>query len=257
MKKFIQFLSVLPTILAFAAIASAQQVHIKGRFLEVPKGTVAGFGNLLNSTNSAVGQFTGILNETNTRTILCSLELRKDVEALGEPEVITTSGRQTEMRATELISVVTKLLVQNNATTGSDSVVPQTEPIETGPVLDVVPHVLSDGHTINLTLISSLTEFLGYDQPPANAPCEHVNDAGDHLPVVLPKFRVHQAEANANLSDGQTMVLSRFEDHSVVAALPPGGLVRGAAPNAKDKELLVFITVNLVDSAGNRIHPEN
>ena len=35
--------------------------------------------------------------------------------------------------------------------------------VEVGPVLDVVPYVLSDGVTINLTLIPSLTEFGGYD----------------------------------------------------------------------------------------------
>ena len=41
--------------------------------------------------------------------------------------------------------------------------------METGPVLDVVPYVLSDGYTINLTLIPSLTDFAGYATPPSIA----------------------------------------------------------------------------------------
>ena len=51
---------------------------------------------------------------------------------------------------------------------GTSSITPNTQQIETGPVLDVVPYVLSDGYTINLTLIPSLTEFAGYDDAAAD-----------------------------------------------------------------------------------------
>jgi len=37
--------------------------------------------------------------------------------------------------------------------------------MELGPTLDVLPVVLSDGFTINLTLIPTLTQFAGYDNP--------------------------------------------------------------------------------------------
>src|ERR1019366_5017031 len=97
---------------------------------------------------------------------LRSLQARSGVEVLGEPEVTTLSGRQTQMRATRAITVVTNLVFQDTFTneidaTVSASIVPQTSKVETGPVLDVVPYVLADGYTINLALIPSLTEFLG------------------------------------------------------------------------------------------------
>jgi len=129
------------------------QLHIKARFLEMPKGTVAGLGIFLNSTNSTAGQFTGILNKADMRTIMHSLESRKDVEILAEPEVITASGRQTEMRSTTITKedIIYDVVV--------------TKSVETGPILDVVPHVLSDGHTINLTVIPLLTELLSVRTP--------------------------------------------------------------------------------------------
>ena len=114
----------------------------------------------------------GILNETNMKTILQSLESRKNVEILAEPEVITTSGRQTEMRATTIIKddIVYDVVV--------------TKPVEAGPILDVVPCVLSDGHTINLTVIPSLKEFLA---------------SSNSVPNTLPDIRVRQVITTLNL----------------------------------------------------------
>src|SRR5580700_4810577 len=55
----------------------------------------------------------------------------------------------------------------NTFTPGVSAITPEVEQVETGPVLDVLPDVLSDGYTINLTLIPSLIEFSGYQNPPS------------------------------------------------------------------------------------------
>jgi beta-lactamase regulating signal transducer with metallopeptidase domain/type II secretory pathway component GspD/PulD (secretin) len=226
------------------------QIHITARFLEVPRGIVADFGSLLNSTNSTTNQFTGILSAKNVKIILHSLESRKDVETLAEPEVVTTSGRQTQMRATQIITLVTNFALQANGTNGSDSIVPQMSTVEIGPILDIVPYVLSDGYTINLTAIPSLTEFLGYDKPPD----EHFSsfDTRVRLPVVLPKFSVRQVTANLNLWDDQTVVIGGLPGKNYV-----GGKEVAEKSKAGDKELLVFITATIVDPAGNRVHAED
>ena len=52
----------------------------------------------------------------------------------------------------------------NTVTAGPSAITPMVQAIETGPILDVVPYVLADGYTVNLTLIPSLTEFAGYQQ---------------------------------------------------------------------------------------------
>jgi beta-lactamase regulating signal transducer with metallopeptidase domain len=135
------------------------QVHIKARFIEVP---TEGFVDPATLTNNPGGGMTGILYPENFKIILHSLESLKGAEMLGEPEATSTSGRQIQMFATKTISVVTNFTFQETST--NSGIKPQSEQVEIGPVLDVVPYVLSDGYTINLTAIPSVIEFLGYDK---------------------------------------------------------------------------------------------
>ena len=239
------------------------QIHIKARFLEVPTGTMAGFGNFLNATNSTTNQFTGILNATNLKFILHSLGSRKDVEILAEPEVTTTSGRQTQMRATQIITVVTNFVFQESLTNnGTSSIFPQTTQVETGPILDVIPYVLSDGYTINLMVIPSLTEFLGYDKPPDVPDVTGTNNRVQ-LPMILPKFNVRQMVATLNLWDNQTVVVGGMRVKNIIKDQTP---VLGSVPlmgrmfrsqHTNETEILVFITATIVDTAGNRVHKED
>ena len=61
----------------------------------------------LRNTAPAIATVTGILTDPNFRVVLHALEQRTGFETLAEPEVTTTSGRQTQMRATQIINVVT------------------------------------------------------------------------------------------------------------------------------------------------------
>src|SRR5271154_6229406 len=92
--------------------------------------------------------------------------------------------------------------------------------VETGPLLDVVPYVLSDGYTLNLTLIPSLTDFNGYDAPP-NIPSVTGNLNVVQLPIVLPDFTVRQVVTTVNVWDNQTVVL--------------GGLISSQTQDTKNK----------------------
>ncbi len=250
-----------------ALISITPQIHIKARFLEVPMGTVASFGSFLNLTNSTTtNQFTGILNATNAKMILNTLESRDDVETLAEPEITTTSGRQVEIRATTIITVITNCafeeslsnsaaLPQNNyliSNSSSGSIVFQTEKVESGPILNVVPYVLSDGYTINLTLIPSLTDFLGYDTP-TNTTATY-DRAGEKIdvPKISPHFRIRQVVATVNLWDGQTVVLGGLPE-----ATHFGSSAVFGKTNTIKKDLLVFVTAEIVDPAGNRVHSDD
>ncbi|MGA2685143.1 MAG: hypothetical protein ABSF51_08830 [Verrucomicrobiota bacterium] len=245
--------------------AGAQQLHIKARFLEVPKGTWDGLTKTIGITNPS-DQPVGILTGENTNVAMTTLESRAGVEELAEPEVTTSSGRQTEMRATQIITVITNFVLAENPYTQSSSMTPQSTKVETGPILDIIPTVLPDGYTIDLKTAASLTEFLGYDQPPTNA-VEHINDLGEYVPVagVSPSFGIRKASAHVKLLDGQTVVLGglkeRFYDGGKEVGAEPDyftktKLARGQ-PDEQDKDLLVFITVTLVDAAGNRIHSDD
>jgi type II secretory pathway component GspD/PulD (secretin) len=136
----------------------------------------------------------------------------------------------------------------------NNSIIPQTEKVETGPILDVVPYVMSDGYTINLALIPSLTEFLGYEET-TNSTAAH-NRAGEKLrspklPIIIPRFTVRQIVTTVNLWDNQTAIIGGIPETTHV-----NGSVFTGKPKASDKESLVFITATILDPAGNRVHAD-
>src|SRR5439155_14948253 len=99
-------------------------------------------------TNAVAGPMTGIMSDPNFRTLLHAFQQQADVETLAEPEVVTTSGRQTQMRCADLNY---PLLAENGRRSYNKSPVanPQVAGTESGPSLDIVPSVLADGSTIN------------------------------------------------------------------------------------------------------------
>ena len=72
-----------------------------------------------------LGTITGILTNPNFQVALQALEQRSGVEELAEPEVTTISGRQTQMKATTLMSIVTSFsFEQGQSTTTTTGVAP-------------------------------------------------------------------------------------------------------------------------------------
>jgi general secretion pathway protein D len=72
-------------------------------------------GNLVkaNSGIPTIATITGILTDPNFRVVLHALEERNGTETLAEPEVTTISGRQTQMRATQVITIITSYNFQS------------------------------------------------------------------------------------------------------------------------------------------------
>jgi general secretion pathway protein D len=153
-----------------------------------------------------------------------------------------------------------------NSQPGVSAITPETQQVETGPVLDVVPYVLSDGYTINLALIPSLTDFNGYDTAPT---IPNVTGALNvvQLPVVLPDFTVRQVVTTVNVWDNQTVVLGGLISSQVnstkdkvpfLGDIPLlGKLFQSESKTSTKKNLMIFVTSTLVDPAGNRVHSDD
>lgn len=148
---------------------------------------------------------------------------------------------------------------------GTSAITPSTQVLETGPILDVVPVVLADGYTINLTLIPSLTEFNGYVTPPNIAAASGVGQLNVvQLPVVLPEYTVRQVITTVNIWDGQTVVLgglitsqtqNQTDKVPIIGDLPfVGKLFQSQIKSSVKKNLMIFVTATIVDPAGNRVH---
>ena len=147
----------------------------------------------------------------------------------------------------------------------TSAITPQQQQVEIGPVLDVIPCVLSDGYTINLTLIPSLTEFSGYDTPPSIPGVNVANVV--QVPTILPAFTVRQVVTTVNIWDNQTVVLgglisaqiqSQKDKVPMLGDLPlVGRLFQSQSKISVKKNLMIFVTATIVDPAGNRVHSDD
>ena len=140
-------------------------------------------------------------------------------------------------------------------------------PIPFGQVLDVIPYVSADGYTIQMNIMPTFTEFLGYDTDAAR----QFRTVVPGLPVQdtpLPRFRIRQVATSAVVWDGQTVVLGGLiaenvrkvrEKVPVLGDIPfVGRLFRTESADSTKKNLVIFVTPTIIDPAGNRVHsPDN
>ena len=165
-----------------------------------------------------------------------------------------------------LLAAVAVQAQNNNYQAGTSAITYDTAPVETGPILDVVPYVLADGYTINMALIPSVTVFNGYDTPP-NIPSVTGNLNVVQLPVALPDFTVRQVVTTVNVWDNQTVVIgglisstiqSSKQQVPVIGDLPlVGNLFQSSSKVTQKKNLMIFVTATIVDPAGNRVHADD
>jgi len=246
---------------------------------------------LRNTVNApAVASVTGILTDPQFKMVMHALQQRDGVDQLQDGEVTTLSGRQTQFQAVDLKYIVTSSGVQQTSggtggttgtgtggTTGGNgavatAIIPGTTVVPLGPTIDVVPYVSADGFTIQMTLIPTLVEFLGYDNPgPFIIQAQSVGGvSGTGAPLTavlpLPHFRLRSVATCCIVWDGQTVVLgglisdnvTRVKDQiPVLGDLPwVGRLFRSEANQSSKQNLLIFVSPTIIDPAGNRVHSE-
>ncbi len=233
-----------------------QQIHIKARFIEISKGSDDFLRSFPGITNDM-----GILEPGSTRTLLRTLESKPGFNILSEPEVTTLGGRQTQMRSTQIITIITNSIFEETKSGGS--ITPQTGQVEIGPTLDVVPAILANNR-IRITTTAFVTYFLGYADSSKLTPHYATNSAGEKitLPIYLPVFQIKKAMTNATLADGQTLALILPKAEPLLISKPNAEreakvaqFITEAERKDGDKTVLVLVTIDMVDAAGNRMHP--
>jgi len=232
-----------------------------------------------------VATLSGILTDPQFRVVMRMLQQRDGADLLSEASVTTLSGRQTQIQVVDLQTIVTGnsfgssgAQAAPSGTLGgtfvqsSPNLNYNTQTLPFGPTLDLIPYVSADGFTVQLTLIPSFTEFLGYDDPGKFVPQSQTVSAGNiGVPITaqlpLPHFRLRQVITSAIVWDGQTVVLggliseavSKVKDQIPVLGDIPvvGRLFRSESSNTQKKNLMIFVTPTIIDPAGNRYHSED
>jgi general secretion pathway protein D len=228
--------------------------------------------------SDTLGTITGILTDPQFRVVLHALDQRDGADLLNEGQVTTLSGRQAQFSDVDVRTIVNGAPTGANQggnvaapVNGSSAVIQNTgvainyntETDPFGTTLDVVPYVCADGYTVQMTLIPTVTEFLGYDPPGAFIPT--VQSAGG-VPITgqlpLPHSRVRQVTTSCIVWDGQTVVLGGLITDTIqrvkdkvpfLGDLPLAGrFFRSEASFNARANLVIFVTPTIVDPAGNR-----
>lgn len=224
-------------LLTEAERQARRQIVIEPRFAEIPlsSGVWTEFG-LRPPTNANDEGGYQVLDAEAAARLIKRLEKTKGVDIIFAPRVTTTSGRQTQVKAVEVQTIVT-------GKTGDEV---HTEPMEFGPVLDVIPTFFNEGGVLQLTAIGSVTQFLGYDDPGAfvNQVTGRQEEAS-----VAPRVVLRQIQANAHLAPGQVLVMT--------GGYLPGVITKseGNIEQAESKGLIVIIDAREIDKAGNTVNP--
>ena len=241
-----------------------------------------------NSSIPTIATVTGILTDPQFRVVIRALESRDGTEVMSAPRLVTLSGRQAQIQSAVLRNIATDADVsasEVSSTSGTSisggtsatvqamgMIQPESAAVATGPTLDVIPYVSADGYSVQMTLIPSVVNFLGYGNPDVPAAAEFENalkaQAGNlSSPVPLPRFMVRQVTTSVIVWDGQTVMLgglvseevSRVREKVPVLGDIPllGRLFRSESNSSAKKNLIIFVTPQIIDPAGNPIHDLN
>ncbi len=235
---------------------------------------IPGTNNLGQAANP-LATITGIVGEFNVNAVIRALSQRSGTELLSAPKLTVLSGNAATITvAQELRYPQSYGQVQSQVGTGSASgggsagvTITAGTPQEfttrnIGVELKVTPTVEEDDYSISLDLNPKVTEFEGFveygGQSVAVSGSTTVTvPSGFYQPI----FAVREVSTKVTIWDGATIVmggLTREDTRKtndkvpVVGNLPVlGRLFRSSGESAQKRNLLIFVTANLVSPGGS------
>lgn len=237
---------------------------------------IPGTNNIGTGANP-LASITGILGEFSVSAVLRALSQRSGTELLSAPKLTVLSGnRATITVAQELIYPESYGQVQSQVGTGNASgggsagvaitagTPQQFKSRNVGVELTVTPTVEEDDYSISLDLNPKVTEFEGFVEYGGQSiaiagtpPTTVTIPSGFYQPI----FAIREVSTKVTIWDGATLVmggLTREDTRKtndkvpVVGNLPVlGRLFRSSGESAQKRNLLIFVTANLVSPGGS------
>lgn len=260
---------------AFKNATTSQQIQITGQ--EPVAVSAPGLPGTVNLATNAgpLATLTGIFGEFNVQAIVRALAQKSGTELLSAPKLTVLSGNQAtitvaqELRYPQSYGQVQSQVGTGSASGGGSAGVSITAgtPQEfttrnIGVELKVTPTVEEDDRSISLDLNPKVTEFEGFVE--YGGPSVAISQ-GTTVTVppgfYQPIFAVRELTTKVTIWDGATLVMGGLtrEDARktndkvpVVGNLPVlGRLFRSAGESAQKRNLLIFVTANLVSPGGS------
>ena len=222
-------------------------------------------GNPVTGPAAGVLALAGVFTNPQFQVVLRALNQKKGIDVLSAPKVTTKSGSAATveiMREFRYPEEYEPPQIPQSTGSGRQPITPATPTSFTmkpvGVRLEVEPTVGSDKYTIDLRLLPEVTEFDGfvnYGSPILNRG-EVVTDNVINYPV----FSQRKVETTVSIYDGSTVALGGLirEDVQKVTDKTPilgdiplaGALFRSQADKHIRRNLVIFVTANLMDPAG-------
>lgn len=228
----------------------------------------------LGSGASALASITGIIGEFDVSAIVRALSQKSGTELLSAPKLTVLSGNPATITvAQELRYPQSYGQIQSQVGTGSNSgggsagvSITSGTPQEfttrnVGVELKVTPTVEEDDHSVSLDLNPKVTEFEGFVE--YGGPSVAIS-GGTTVTVppgfYQPIFAVREVTTKVTIWDGATLVMGGLtrEDVKKVRDKVPvlgnlpglGRLFRSEGDSSQKRNLLIFVTANLVNPGG-------
>ena len=229
----------------------------------------------------AILALAGIFTNPQFQVVLRALNQAKGVDLVSAPSVTTKSGQRATIEIVrEFLYPSEYDLPQVAASTGAVQFTPVTPTTPTsfamkptGITLEVEPTVGPDGYTIELVLAPRIIEFDGFINygSPINANVSYyagvLGDLLGHNVITVtdnvinqPVFSTREVTTQVSVYDGATVVLGglmredvqKVEDKVPILGDIPfaGRLFRTSADQHVKRNLIMFVTANLLDPAG-------
>ena len=275
---------------AFKNATTTQQISITGSGqpegglnLSASAPSIPG-GVLLGASAGPLANLSGIIGEFDVNAVVRALSQKSGTELLSAPKLTVLSGNPATITvAQELRYPQSYGQIQSQVGTGSNSgggsagvSITSGTPQEfttrnVGVELRVTPTVEEDDRSISLDLNPKVTEFEGFVE--YGGPSIAIS-GGTTVTVppgfYQPIFAVREVTTKVTLWDGATLVMGGLTREDVkkvkdkvpvLGSLPIiGRLFRSVGESAQKRNLLIFVTANLVNAGGglkNRDKPDN
>ena len=226
--------------------------------------STAGIGSPI-APAAGILSLAGVFTNPQFQVVLRALNQKKGIDVLSAPKVTTKSGSSATVEVVREFRYPAEYSppeIPQSTGSGTQPITPATPTSftmkPTGVRLEVEPTVGSDNYTIDLRLVPEVTEFEGfinYGSPILNRGIVVTENV-----INYPVFSERKVETSVSIYDGQTVVLGGLmrEDVQKVNDKTPllgdipmaGALFRSQSDQHIKRNLVIFVTANLMDPAG-------
>jgi type II secretory pathway component GspD/PulD (secretin)/tetratricopeptide (TPR) repeat protein len=230
-----------------------------------------GYGNPLWS-------FTGIMTDPQFRMVINTISQQEGAELLSAPRILAISGQQAQIEVVDTRNVVTGLQPTfipgqggggfgGAGGAGGGTLSPNQNPEDFGPSLTVLPYVNSDGYTIEMSIVPTISEFLGYEDSTFEAAVFAAGGTVVRQGVPNPRIRTRTLNVNCVVWDQTVLAVGGLISENVLTTrdkvpylgdLPfVGRVFRGKGRKTIKKNMVIYVKPTIIDPAGNHKNNPN